>query len=220
MSGNSVKRGSWRTLAASGMLVVLAGCTAAPGSGCSPEAAPPSTTTPGSTTTEAPGSTTTTEPGSSSTTTPPSTTVPGSTTTTTLPDGGGDGEVVVVAVVDISVGDCVTPVGQDLLVGSVELLDCDDPHQAEVYDRFDIADDELPDDPTTPGYPGGAELTWYAQDRCQARFADAIGESYWDSPHDVRVITPSFSTWDLGDRTNTCLVVGANGTDLVGSVLP
>ena len=52
-----------------------------------------------------------------------------------------------------------------------------------------------------------------------ARFADAVGESYWESPHDVGVITPSFSTWDLGDRTITCLVVGANGSALVGSVL-
>ena len=121
MSRNDVKRGSWRTLAAGGMLVVLAGCTAAPGSGCSPEAEPSTTTTstttiPGPTTTEAPGSTTTTEPGSSSTTTPTSSTTttvaPGSTTTTTLPDGDGE----VVAVDEISVGDCVTPLGDDVLV--------------------------------------------------------------------------------------------------------
>jgi hypothetical protein len=222
VSGNKAKKGlgvtraSWRTFAAGGLLVVLAGCTAAPGSGCSPEATASSTTTPGgSTTTEAPGSTTTTEPGSSSTTTPPgssTTTEPPGSTTTTLPDGGGE----VVDVDEVSVGDCITPVGDDLMVGSVELIDCAEAHEAEVYAQFEVPGDALPG---TPGYPGGSELTWYAQDECQDRFADAMGESYWDSPHDLKVITPSFSTWDVGDRTITCLVVGAGGADLVGSVL-
>lgn len=214
MSGTSTKRSSWRASAAGGLLVVLAGCAATPGSGCSPEAAPVTSTAPTSTTV-APASTTTVAP-TSTTEASTSTVAPTSTTsTTTVP--GEDPEVV--AVDEVAVGDCVTPLGGDLLVSSVEVVECDEPHQAEVYAQFDLVDGELPDDPTTPGYPGGAELTWYAQDECQDRFADAVGESYWDSPYDLKVITPSFSTWDLGDRAITCLVVGADGTELSGPVL-
>lgn len=223
MSGRAVdgtirKGRAWRTLAAGGLLVVLAGCTAAPGGGCSPTATPSTTTITPTSTTDAPGSTTTTAtPPSSTTSVPGSTTTaaPGSTTTTTAPEN----EQEVVAVDEVAVGDCVTPLGGDLLVGEVELVACDEPHEAEVYAQFDLADDELPEDPATPGYPGGAELTWFAQDECRERFADAVGESYWDSPHDLKVITPSFSTWDLGDRAITCLVVGADGEDLRSSVL-
>ena len=213
MSGIRVNNRSWRSFAAGELLVVLAGCTATPGSGCSPDAGPSSTTSPGSTTTEptststtAPDPTTTTAPGPSSTST---------TTSTTVPGGGGE----VVPASDVSVGDCVSPVGDDLMVASVEVVECDEPHQAEVYDQFSVPDGELADDPATPGYPGGAELTWYAQDECQRRFDDAMGETYWNSPYDIRVVSPSFSTWDLGDRTITCLVIGSSGTDLVGSVL-
>jgi hypothetical protein len=204
------------------LLVVLAGCTAAPGAGCAPTADPTTTTAPdGSTsTTIDPGSTTTTvDPGGSTTTSidPGSTTTtidPGGTTTTTVP-----GDVDVVDVGEVAVEDCLTPVGGDLMVESVELIDCDEPHEAEVFAQFDVDESELPDGDGPDGWPGGAEITWYAQDECQQRFADAVGESYWDSPHDLKVITPSFSTWDLGDRAITCLVVGADGEDLVGSVL-
>lgn len=213
MSGTSTKRRSRRAVAAGGLLVVLAGCAATPGSGCTPEAGPSTTNPAPTSTTSAP--TSTSEVPGSTTTIVSTTEVPASTTTTTLP--GEDPEVV--AVDEVAVGDCVTPRGGDLLVGSVELIDCDDPHQAQVYAQFDLADDELPDDPATPGYPGGAALTWYAQDECQDRFADAMGTSYWESPYDLKVITPSFSTWDLGDRAITCLVVGAEDAALVGSVL-
>lgn len=207
----------WRTWVTGGLLVVLAGCTAQPGSGCTPTAEPPATTTPGSTTstvvtttTVATSSTTTTEPGSSTTTTvDPG----GSTTTTSTTVPGGSGELVEIAEIDVE--DCLTPVGDDVMVGSVELFDCDEPHEAEVFAQFDVDTDDLPDG--ADGYPGGSELTWYAQDECQSRFEDYTGESYWDSEFDLEVITPSFSTWDVGDRAVTCLLIDGDGGMLTRS---
>jgi hypothetical protein len=203
----SVPKVSWRPLATCALMVVLVGCTGAPGAGCDPGG--PSAG-PGGTTTVPDGDTTTTTPDETTTTTPT-----GDTTTTTAP-GGGEGDVVRVA--DLSVADCLVPVGDDLMLLEVEVIDCDEPHEAEVFATFDIADGELPDGPDVPGYPGGPELTWYAQDQCTARLETYLGTSYWDSDLDVKVITPSFSTWDLGDRRITCLAMAEGGGSLTGPI--
>ncbi len=210
----------WRTWATGGLLVVLAGCTAQPGSGCSPTAQPTTTTTSSTTTTPTSTSTTTTQPdGSTTTTTQPdgsttTTTQPdGSTTTTTVPGGGGE----VVPADELAVEDCLIPVGDDVMVESVELIDCDDPHEAEVFAQFDVDPDDLPEGTGPDGYPGGSELTWFGQDECQDRFEDYTGESYWTSRYDVLVVTPSFSSWSEGDRAVTCLLVDPDGGVLTGS---
>ncbi len=205
----SVPKMSWRTFAASGLMVVLVGCTGAPGAGCDPtggETGGPTTTTVDETTTTSAAPTTTAVDGSTTTTEAPTTTVP----------GGGEGTTV--GVPDLSVSDCLIPVGDDLMLESLELVECDEPHEAEVFAIFEIADGELPDGPDVPGYPGGAELTWYAQDQCKARFEAYVGQSYWDSNLEVKVITPSFSTWDLGDRQITCLAIADGGGSLTGPV--
>jgi Septum formation len=214
------RRCSWRGYAATGLILVLAGCTST-GGGCSPIDSATTTTDPGgSTSTTVDPTTTTTEPGGSTSTTidtgSTTTTVdPGGSTTTTSTTVPGGGEVVPVA--ELGEGDCLTPVGEDLLVENVAVIDCDQAHEAEVYAQFPVADGELPDAAGTPGYPGGSELTWFAQDACQERFDDYVGESYWDSRYDLKVITPSFSTWDAGDRKVTCLLVDGDGDVLTGS---
>ena len=63
-------------------------------------------------------------------------------------------------------------------------------------------------------YPGGSELTFAAQDECQSRFEAYVGHSYWTSELDLTTLTPSFSTWDVGDRTVTCLLVAGDGSML------
>ncbi len=206
----------WRRWAVCGGLVVLAGCSAGPG-GCDPVAGEGSTTTtePGTsttttepdgsttTTTEPDGSTTTTQPGGSTTT---SSTVPdGSTTTTTLPGG-----TATVGVDTLEVEDCFSPADSDTFVDQVRVIDCDTPHTMEVFAQYEVDDDG-------DRYPGSSELTWAAQDECRERFEDYVGESYWDSQFDLTTLTPSFSTWDVGDRTVTCLIVAGDGGSFVGS---
>ncbi len=197
-----------RRILFTGMIVFLAGCTAT-GGGCSPTggAAPATTTTiPGG------GSTTTTTPSSTSTTAAPTTTAaPSSTTTTTVPDPGSG----LTLVADVEVEDCLTLATDDVVVAEVELTDCDEPHQAEVYAQFELDRSVLPGD--GDDYPGANELTWYADDECRDRFEDYTGHSYWTSPYDLRSMSPSFSTWDTGDRLVTCLIVNADGSPLTTS---
>jgi hypothetical protein len=95
------------------------------------------------------------------------------------------------------------------------IVDCDEPHEMEVYAQFTLDRDAVPGD--GDDFPGGNELTWYAQDECQTRFEGYTGQSYWTSSFDLRVLTPSFSTWDVGDRAITCLIVSGDGELLTSS---
>jgi len=210
----SAQRSTVRHAATLGLILVLAGCTAS-GGGCAPTdqaGTTTSTTVDGSstTTTMVDGSTTTTEdPGGSTTTTVD----PGS--TTTLPDTTVPAVGELVAISGVEVEDCITPADDNTFVSQVSVVDCDEPHEAEVYAQFTLDRDELPG--AGNDYPGGNELDWYAQDECQARFEDYTGHSYWTSPYDLRTVTPSFSTWDVGDRLITCLIVAADGATLTAS---
>ena len=190
-----------RRLLGTGALVVLAGCTAGPG-GCGP------TDGSGTTTTAPVGSPTTTTVLDETTTTEATTTTSSSTTTTEAP---GPSEMLV-DVDDLEVEDCLIPATDEVMVAQVEIVDCEQPHAMEVFAQFELDREALPG--SGDDYPGGNELTWYAQDECQDRFDAYTGHSYWTSPYDLRVLTPSFSTWDAGDRVITCLIVGRDGAPL------
>ena len=187
-------------------LLLLAGCTA-DGGGCAPIAQPGDSTTSTSTTVDDGGSTSTV-PGEGT-----STTVVGETTTTIV--GEPDPEPELTPIAEVAVEDCLSPATDDLMVAEVELIDCDEPHEAEVFAQFVLDRDALPG--TGDEYPGANELTWYADDACRERFEDYTGQSYWTSTFDLRSISPSFSTWDVGDRLITCLIVSGDGTALTAS---
>lgn len=205
-------RRRWRRAASVGMVVMLAGCAPAAG-GCSPvdDASPTtsevpgsSTTTPGSSTT-IDGSTTTVVGVTTSTVDPGSTTTTIDGTTTTVPPVSGTG------VEDLRVEDCVSTSSDDLYVDTVTLIDCDEPHEMEVFARFELDGEDVPGG-EDGGYPGGSEITWFAQDECQSRFESYTGEEYLESRFDFTTLTPSFSTWDAGDRLVTCLIIGEGGS--------
>jgi hypothetical protein len=209
----------WRRLMTISIVVVAAGCAPSP-AGCAPpdgDGDPSTTTTtePGGSTTSTtePGgsTTTTTEPGGSTTST--TTTEPGgSTTTTTLPPGEATG----VRSEELDVEDCFSPVDDGLYVDRVGVTDCDEPHDMEVYAQFELDGESLPGG-EGGDYPGGNELTWAAQDECRERFEDYVGIDYFESDFDLTVITPSFSTWDLGDRLATCVLIDPDGDPLTSS---
>jgi hypothetical protein len=200
-----------------GLVVVAAGCAPSTG-GCAPFDDGGATTTTeagGSTTTEPDDATTTTSTtvvdGSTSSTT---TTVDPGGSTTTLPDGSTTtttvpGDVQAVAVDSLQVEDCFVPSDDDTFVAEVRIVDCEVPHKLEVFAQYEM--EELDE------WVGSDEITWAAQDECQARFEDYVGHDYWTSDFDVRTLTPSFSTWSEGDRAITCLIENGDGTPLTSS---
>lgn len=170
-------------------------------------------------------------------TSPPSTTgpqVPSSnpdaTTTTTTPSTSTSATTAaddLTAVFDIADGDCFTPRASDadgtgtgtgnddeLIVTAVEIVDCDDPHLAEV-----IAVVELPGDPGEP-FPGLTERDAAAQDLCLPAFDDAVGVPLAQSELGLLWFAPTDISWSgESDRWVTCAVQSLDGEPLRWSVV-
>ncbi len=126
------------------------------------------------------------------------------TTATTVPNG--------VRIVDLEAGTCfLAPANTD--VRTVEEVDCADPHDGEAYSVFALpAGDDAP-------FPGGAEVQSLAQQGCQERFADYVGQAYEDSAYYFSAIAPTRKSWeDRGDRRVLCSIIASDGGQLEGSV--
>lgn len=126
------------------------------------------------------------------------------TTATTVPNG--------VRIVDLEPGTCFqAPANTD--VRTVEEVECRAPHDAEAYAVF-----ALPAGADAP-FPGGAEVQSLAQQGCQERFADYVGQAYEDSAYYFSAIAPTRKSWeDRGDRRVLCSIIASDGGRLEGSV--
>lgn len=126
------------------------------------------------------------------------------TTATTVPNG--------VRIVDLEAGTCFqAPANTD--VRTVEERPCDEPHDAEAYAVFALAGGA--DAP----YPGGAQVQSQAQQGCQERFADYVGQAYEDSAYYFTALAPTRKSWeDRGDRRVLCSVISSNEDPLTASV--
>ena len=108
-------------------------------------------------------------------------------------------------VMDLHVGDCfddptgLNPAAPDLVdVVGVEVLPCDVPHDNEVFAKLDH------EGGSTAGYPGEAEITEYAVERCIDEFEPWVGLSFDESILDVLFIVPHAKGWGVGDRGIVC----------------
>lgn len=126
------------------------------------------------------------------------------TTATTVPNG--------VRIVDLEPGTCFQA-SANTDVRSVEERACDEDHDAEAYAVF-----ALPAGADAP-YPGGAQVQSAAQQGCQDRFADYVGQAYEDSAYYFTAIAPTRKSWeDRGDRRVLCAVISSNEDPLTASV--
>jgi hypothetical protein len=143
----------------------------------------------------------------------PSATVPSTTTaaptTTSAPSGTrvpvGAREMFSLDEVD-RVGMCVYRA--PALPGQADLdrrffdVDCSAPHQAEMYHRFTI--ERAPGSP----YPGDETIQAQADPVCELTFAAYVGLPYESSRLRFVYFYPSAETWDDGDRSVVCFLVG------------
>lgn len=120
------------------------------------------------------------------------------------------------SVYDLTVGDCFddpTMLSDELVeVESVDSVDCDEPHGAEVY-----AVVELPQGDGAP-FPGDTEVAEAADELCLAEFDGYVGAAYEDSALYYNYYLPIEESWAEGDRMVTCLLLDFDGAPLTGSM--
>lgn len=107
-------------------------------------------------------------------------------------------------------GDCFDDFGDVTEVASVAILDCNEPHDNEVYADIEYLGDG--------SYPGDEPLFEYGTDACLERFDRFVGIAYEDSQLDVGLLYPSSETWESGDRKIQCFVYELDGSQVTGSL--
>jgi hypothetical protein len=114
--------------------------------------------------------------------------------------------------VDLKVGDCYDG-GADEggEVSSVHTVPCGESHDNEVYAL-------VPYTPVGGTFPGKAALETFAEKRCVELFTAFVGIPYDESRLEVGYLTPTEGGWSSGDRSVTCVVAGAPGEKLTGSM--
>ena len=83
-------------------------------------------------------------------------------------------------------------------VGDLPVVECTDPHDAEV---FAVADTALIDFDLDA-------LFEEAEGYCLSQFEGYVGTTYYDSPLEISAswLVPNVETWELGDRAMVCLI--------------
>lgn len=101
-----------------------------------------------------------------------------------------------ISIYGLAKGDCFVDFNPSQ--SSFELLDCQEPHDAEVF-----VSSPLPPGP----YPGTEAVDQIADDLCFGdRFEEFVGLAYADSAIFSLRSRPTEETWNLGDRTINCIL--------------
>ena len=115
------------------------------------------------------------------------------------------------SVTSLRVGDCYDETTSTLSGGEVERVpdvDCDDPHDVEVYHIVD--------------YPGSsyneATINDFAIEQCYSAFSRYVGRDYESSILDSTYLWPTRDGWQSGDREVVCVVGRMDLQKLRGSV--
>ena len=119
---------------------------------------------------------------------------------------GGQGNVF-----SLEVGQCFDdPSVEADEITDVVIVDCDSPHDNEVYATFDLAGSV---------YPGGDEVFESAQGGCGHRFSDYVGEPLVESELGATFLAPTEQSWNNSDdREVVCYLFERRGARLDGSM--
>ncbi len=112
-------------------------------------------------------------------------------------------------VMDIAVGDCFDESAMQTALGGEEvsnipLVECSEPHDAEVFHVEDLPDGD---------FPGESSVQASMEEICTgSAFADFIGVDYMDSSIYVGGLQPTSQTWDsFDDREILCYAISDEG---------
>ncbi len=126
-----------------------------------------------------------------------------------------DGEIIEggeLGVFAVQQGDCILFPDEDGDVESFEAVSCDEPHDGEIYQLFNIEGYEE--------FPGESVISSDAQAGCRAAFEPFVGIDYDSSQYFFTFLSPSEATWDgVDDREVICIITTADGEpQLTGSL--
>lgn len=113
-----------------------------------------------------------------------------------------------VVFVDLQAGQCFdNPQIEGSTLTDVDVVDCDEPHLAEVFARLRVdGGDE---------FPGNAAVAAVA-DTCTAEpFSSYVGSDYNASIYYSHSVSPTAETWEAGDRHVMCIL--SDNPDLLAS---
>ena len=104
-------------------------------------------------------------------------------------------------VFDLAVGDCfddgdITVEGVEE-VGDVPMVECDQPHDNEVYAVVTVEGDR---------FPGDIAIQTQADEVCHDAFEPFVGLDYQTSSLDFGWLVPTADTWEAGDRVVACFI--------------
>ncbi len=107
---------------------------------------------------------------------------------------------------ELETGQCLNEPDSEEVI-DVEIVDCAEPHDLEVYRTDDLADQNF--DP--------ALIDSLSFEICLDAFDGFVGTPYVDSELDIYYLVPSEESWSEGDREVVCAVYDLSGAKLTGS---
>lgn len=108
---------------------------------------------------------------------------------------------------DVGVGDCLGETSTGV-VQSVDLVPCDEPHEAEAYFAGDLPEGE---------FPGEEAILDYVEANCIPAFEDFVGADYQTSELDFSWLEPTAESWAEGDREVVCVIFEVSGESKTGT---
>lgn len=113
------------------------------------------------------------------------------------------------SVFELEVGDCFENPDNLGEVTTVEVHECTEAHDSEVYANI-----------TVPGgsYPGEAAMQETADELCLSEFDSFVGRNWRESVLDFSWLYPTEDSWGDGDRMVTCFLYDGDFEKLRGSM--
>ena len=97
------------------------------------------------------------------------------------------------------IGDCFANPGLDQEVTTVEVVDCNEAHDFELFSRVDLGS-------SSRSFPGFDALSLEVESKCIDTFAGYVGSDPFVSTYQWVTFTPVSNGWEAGDRTGMCIL--------------